>query len=75
VVFSGIPVSSTNKTECHDIAEILWKVALNTINLNLNLNLHWEGLFIKEREVNLLPKKQDEFLPTLCLLASINLAY
>ena len=31
------PVSSTNKTECHDIAEILLKVALNNINLNLNL--------------------------------------
>jgi hypothetical protein len=26
----GIPVSSTNKTDCHDIAEILLKVALNT---------------------------------------------
>ena len=28
-------VSSTNKTDCHDITEILLKVALNTINLNL----------------------------------------
>jgi hypothetical protein len=27
-----IPVSSTNKTYCHDIIEILLKVALNTIN-------------------------------------------
>jgi hypothetical protein len=27
----GTPVSSTNKTGCHDIAEILLKVALNTI--------------------------------------------
>ena len=27
----GIPVSSTNKTDHHDIAEILLKVALNTI--------------------------------------------
>jgi len=27
----GTPVSSTNKTDCHDIAEILMKVALNTI--------------------------------------------
>jgi hypothetical protein len=26
-----IPVSSTNKTDCHDITEILFKVALNTI--------------------------------------------
>jgi hypothetical protein len=31
------PVSSTNKTACHDIAEILLKVALNTINQNHNL--------------------------------------
>jgi hypothetical protein len=28
----GIPVSSTNKTDGHDITEILLKVALNTIN-------------------------------------------
>ena len=27
----GTSVSSTNKTDCHDIAEILLKVALNTI--------------------------------------------
>jgi len=27
----GTPVSSTNKTDCHDISEILLKVALNTI--------------------------------------------
>ena len=26
------PLSSTNKTDCHDITEILVKVALNTIN-------------------------------------------
>jgi hypothetical protein len=26
------PVSTNNKTDCHDIAEILLKVALNTIN-------------------------------------------
>jgi hypothetical protein len=29
----GTPVSSTNKTDCHDITEILLEVALNTINL------------------------------------------
>ena len=33
----GPPVSSTNKTDCHDITEILLKVALNTIKPNLNL--------------------------------------
>ena len=26
----GIPVSSTNKTDCHDLTEILLKVALST---------------------------------------------
>ena len=29
----GTPVSSTNKTDCHNIAEILLKVVLNTISL------------------------------------------
>jgi hypothetical protein len=28
----GTPVSSNSKTDCHDITEILLKVALNTIN-------------------------------------------
>ena len=32
----GTSVSSTNKTDRHDITEILLKVALNTINLNQN---------------------------------------
>ena len=31
------PVSSTNKSYLHDITEILLKVVLNTINLNLFL--------------------------------------
>jgi hypothetical protein len=29
----GIPVSSTKKLDCHDITEMLLKVALNTITL------------------------------------------
>ena len=32
----GTPVSSTNKTDCHDIAEILLNVALNTITHSPN---------------------------------------
>jgi len=50
--FLGIPVSSTNKTDRHDIAEILLKVALNTINLNLLLHhqflkiLFWLGIIV-----------------------------
>jgi hypothetical protein len=31
----GTPVSSTKETDRHDIAEILMKVALNTINLTI----------------------------------------
>jgi hypothetical protein len=34
LVFHGTPISSTNKTDRHDITEILLKVALNTINPN-----------------------------------------
>jgi hypothetical protein len=32
--FPDTLVSSTNKTDCHNVTEILLKVALNTINLN-----------------------------------------
>jgi hypothetical protein len=35
----GTPASSTTKTGCHDIAEILLKVALNTINQIKSINL------------------------------------
>ena len=41
VVFSGY---STNKTDGHDIAEILLKVTLNTIAMNINLG--WKECFI-----------------------------
>jgi len=30
-MYPGILVSSTNKTDCHDVTEILLKVAINTI--------------------------------------------
>jgi hypothetical protein len=36
VVFSDTPVFSNNKTDSHDITEILLKVALNTIILTVN---------------------------------------
>ena len=36
----GTPVSSTNRTAHHDIAEILLKVALNTVNITLNCTLY-----------------------------------
>ena len=37
-VFSGTPVSSTNKTDRHDITEILLKVTLSTSCFNLIVN-------------------------------------
>jgi len=43
---SDTPVSSTNKTDRHDIAEILLKVALNTIN---QLNQQTNQLFMEGR--------------------------
>jgi hypothetical protein len=36
----GIPVSITNKTDRHDITEVLLKVALNTINQPTNIYLY-----------------------------------
>ena len=41
--FSHGPVSSTNKTGRHDITEILWKVALNTIK---QTNICWVPPFL-----------------------------
>jgi hypothetical protein len=40
----GTPISSTNKTDHHDIAEILLKVAINTIK---RLALIWNFEFLK----------------------------
>ena len=38
--FSATPVSSTNKTDHHDITDILLKVALNTIKQNIFSDEH-----------------------------------
>ena len=43
VIFSWYSVSVTNKTDCHDITEILLKVVLNTININHHLD--WAKTF------------------------------
>jgi hypothetical protein len=40
VMSPGTPVSSTNKTDHHDITKILLKVSLNTITLN-NILGNW----------------------------------
>jgi len=41
------PVSATNKTDCHDITEILLKVALNTITLTPSITFLLSGSIIK----------------------------
>jgi hypothetical protein len=41
----GTPPSSTTKTGRHDIAEILLKVALNTINQSLKTNKNITSLY------------------------------
>jgi hypothetical protein len=49
------PVSSTNETDCHDITEILLKVALNTIkqtNSNENNTLVIYTKFISYDQIN-----------------------
>jgi hypothetical protein len=53
VVFSDIPVSSTNKTDRNDITEILLKVALNIINQkhwNTNTPTENVDILVKERK-------------------------
>jgi hypothetical protein len=44
----GFPDSSTNKTDRHDIAEILLKVALNTINLNQTITCSYYSIIIND---------------------------
>ena len=52
------PVSSTNKTDCHDITEILLKVELNTIILTLNAMYNdfqfdnWLHIYVMQVYVN-----------------------
>jgi hypothetical protein len=48
---SGIPVSSINKTDRHDITEILLKVALNTMNLIQNRHHYHHHSLIMNRKL------------------------
>ena len=53
VFYAGIPVSSTNKTDCHDITEILLKVASNSINHKPKPQFHrcasWQSYFMSDQ--------------------------
>jgi hypothetical protein len=55
----GIPVSSTNKTDCHDIAEILLKVVLNTINQTICLDRIYGMMCGDRSKLNLLGYSGD----------------
>ena len=43
----GTPVSSTNKTDCHDKAQILLKVALNTTKPTNQISNHSVALNVE----------------------------
>ena len=47
----GTPVSSTNKTDCHDITELLLKVVLNTITLTQMFFFYYFSTFVSKKEV------------------------
>ena len=73
----GTPVSSTNKTDRHDITNILFKVTLNTANLTLTRKqnqptftlywkqcYHWINPFINNTKYILLQKSYRIFMRT-----------
>jgi hypothetical protein len=51
--FPDIPISATNKNDCHDITELLFKVTLNTITLFVN------SRSIKEKEQRLVGSESE----------------
>jgi hypothetical protein len=61
VVFSKYSVSSTNKTDRHDIAKILLKVALNTIKTNKQIKGKGERVAIQSTHFCAYPKPGSGF--------------
>jgi hypothetical protein len=53
----GTPVSSTNKTDRHDMTEILLKVALNTIHLAITL----QNVLMLFTYVDIFERKNPEY--------------
>ena len=49
----GTPVSSTKKTYCHDITDILLKVALNTINLFIYETISTFACLLEQKSRNM----------------------
>ena len=68
----GTQVSSTNKTDMHDIADILLKVALNTIPLTLTLTkLIFEMLNGHIKDWLIMMEFTDQLLPILLFKACL----
>jgi hypothetical protein len=66
VFFPGTPVSSTNKSDDHNVTKILLKVALNTITLTLNpQRILLTGKVLQDKDVF-----AENILPTLVILLS-----
>jgi len=64
--FLGTPVSSNNKSDGHNVTEILLKVALNTITLTLNpQRILLTGKVLQDKDVF-----AEYILPTLVILLS-----
>jgi hypothetical protein len=64
----GLPVSSTNKTDCHDITEILLKVALSTIQVLPDTTAaHQQGLHPIPVLLNMIIVQQKALLGRKCL--------
>ena len=62
--FSGTPVSYTNKTDRHDITELLLKVALNTITITWThlINITRENFVLKSIPPSPFSPSNDEVL-------------
>ena len=78
----GTPVSSTNKTDRHNITEILLKVAFNTIILTPAWNLEepakWYGNYLKYYRMLCLVRnnrKMQKLTILACLECKINLKF
>ena len=58
----GTLVSSTNKTDRHDIAEILLKVVLNTITLTpFSSSVCWQACCRQNEGINMVTPWEDDF--------------